>query len=94
MSPERQTESADNQATCPHCGTAILALVTSGPSTHALDPCGCRVTTTTVRDVAGGVERGRGVRADGGTSTSGTYLGLLKHRSARRCWEDTISHEN
>ncbi len=66
-SPDRQAESTDNHANCPHCETPILALVTRGPSSHYLDPCGCRVTETTACDLAGdSVNRGRGVAADGG----------------------------
>jgi hypothetical protein len=63
--PDRQAESTENDMTCPHCGTLILALVTRGPSEHVLDPCGCRVTTTTARALAGGPDRGRGVATDG-----------------------------
>lgn len=65
-SPDRQTESANNNATCPHCETAILAIVTSGPTEHFFDPCGCRASPT-VRNLVGGVDHGRGVATDGGT---------------------------
>jgi hypothetical protein len=64
--PARQAESAkNNDATCPHCETPILGVNAEGPSEHFLDPCGCRVTSTTARELAG-AERGRGVATDGG----------------------------
>ncbi|MFB6188593.1 MAG: hypothetical protein ABEI57_01800, partial [Halapricum sp.] len=51
---------------CPDCETAVLGIVTRGPGDHRFDPCGCRVTTQTARDLAGGSDRGRGLAADGG----------------------------
>lgn len=42
---------ADDRPTCPHCKTAIRGVSTSGPSHHCLDPCGCRVTTVTARQI-------------------------------------------
>jgi rubrerythrin len=66
---DRQAESTDNHATCPSCDAPILALVTRGPSDHFLSPCGCRVTETTARELAGGdVDRGRRMATDGGLS--------------------------
>lgn len=65
---DRPAESTDNHANCPRCRTPILGLVTRGPSEHFIDPCGCRVTTTTARTLAGGADRGRGVATDGGTT--------------------------
>jgi hypothetical protein len=75
--PGRDGESFDNNGTCPHCKTLILALVARGPSDHVLSPCGCRVTETTARDLAGGADRGRGVATDGGQSTSGTNQSVV-----------------
>ena len=63
---DREAESTDEHATCPNCETPIQQLVTRGPTDHFLEPCGCRVSTLTVREVAGGVDRGRGVATDGG----------------------------
>jgi len=64
--PARQAESAENNdATCPHCETPIFGVNAEGPSEHFLDPCGCRVTKTTARELAG-ADRGRGVATDGG----------------------------
>lgn len=71
--PGRDGESFDNNGTCPHCKTPILALVARGPSDHVLSPCGCRVTETTARELAGGADRGRCMATDGGQSTDGTY---------------------
>ena len=42
----------ENHPTCPHCDTAILGIVTCGPSHHMLSPCGCRVSTATARELA------------------------------------------
>ena len=69
--PDRQTESTENDPTCPECDTSILGVVTRGPGEHFLAPCGCRVPTASVRALAG-VDRGRGVATDGGTSSDDT----------------------
>jgi hypothetical protein len=82
--PERPAESTENYPTCPECDTPILGVVTRGPSDHRLNPCGCRVPTASVRALAGGPDRGRGVRADGGTSKDGT-----DRDECDRCGADT-----
>ena len=54
--------------TCPRCETAILGVVTTGPSHHQLEPCGCRVSTLTARELAGD-DRPRAM-TDGGRLSS------------------------
>lgn len=51
---------------CPHCSRTVTGITTRGPSDHFLAPCGCRVSTLTAHDLAGNVDRGRGVATDGG----------------------------
>ncbi|WP_084156848.1 hypothetical protein [Haladaptatus cibarius] len=50
-SPDCADESTIN---CPYCDTSIFAVVTRGPSTHVLSPCGCPVGTLTARNFAEG----------------------------------------
>lgn len=69
----RQIDSTNDRATCTVCDTPIRGVVTRGPSDHFLDPCGCRITTATVRDLSGGADRGRGVVADGGVDSDRVY---------------------
>ncbi len=67
-SPDRPAESSENYAVCPECGEPVLALVTSGPSSHSFAPCGCSASTATARDLAGDSERR--ALADGGEETA------------------------
>ncbi|MFH5800442.1 hypothetical protein [Haladaptatus sp. CMAA 1911] len=48
-SPDCTNESIAN---CPYCDKPILAVITRGPSTHILSPCGCPVDLLTARDLA------------------------------------------
>ncbi len=73
--------------TCPHCETPIEALVARGPSDHVLSPCGCRVTETTARDLAGGADRGRGVVADGGTEAEASLDSARARRKLKLRFE-------
>lgn len=76
--------------TCPRCGTVLRGISSRGPGDHRLDPCGCRVSSLTARELAGDdVERGRGVAADGGTDDpEGAYWAQPTPRSKQHVFGD------
>lgn len=76
---DRQAESTDNHPTC-YCGEPILGIVARGPSQHHAVPCGCRITTTTARDLAG-ADRGRGVATDGGEDCYGAVTRMAANNA-------------
>ena len=52
---------------CPFCDTAVIGLVTRGPSEHFFEPCGCRAGAATARELMGDDQR---AMTDGGVRES------------------------
>lgn len=48
---EERLNRNDETRLCPVCGGPLAGIVTRGPSTHRIEPCGCSVGPLTVREV-------------------------------------------